>query len=196
MIFTYAERGIKGSGRSVEDYNMFEEISKCAECFSKFGGHPMAAGFSLKGETPKEQIKVLGNLRKKLNENTTLTEEELKPKIYFDMELPPYYISEKLIDELSRFEPYGTGNKVPTFARRNMQVQAYKIMGKNENVIKLDLTDMGEGQVYNAIWFGDAKAFEEYLLNKTEKKLDIIYSPQINEYRGFRNIQLKIEEYR
>nr|WP_315104331.1 single-stranded-DNA-specific exonuclease RecJ [uncultured Catonella sp.] len=196
LIFTYAERGIKGSGRSVEDYNMFEEISKCAECFSKFGGHPMAAGFSLKGETPKEQIKVLGNLRKKLNKNTTLTEEELKPKIYFDMELPPYYISEKLIDELSRFEPYGTGNKVPTFARRNMQVQAYKIMGKNENVIKLDLTDMGEGKVYNAIWFGDAKAFEEYLLNKTEKKLDIIYSPQINEYRGFRNIQLKIEEYR
>ena len=196
LIFTYAERGIKGSGRSVEDYNMFEEISKCAECFSKFGGHPMAAGFSLKGETPKEQIKVLDNLRKKLNENTTLTEEELKPKIYFDMELPPYYISEKLIDELSRFEPYGTGNKVPTFARRNMQVQAYKIMGKNENVIKLDLTDMGEGKVYNAIWFGDAKAFEEYLLNKTEKKLDIIYSPQINEYRGFRNIQLKIEEYR
>ena len=196
LIFTYAERGIKGSGRSIEDYNMFEEISKCSECFSKFGGHPMAAGFSLRGETTDEQLEVLNELRKRLNENTTLTEEQLKPKIYFDMELPPFYVSDKLIEELSSFEPYGNGNKQPAFARRNMQVQAYRIMGKNENVIKLELTDGGEGQVYNAIWFGDAKAFEEYLLSKDEKKLDIIYSPQINEYRGFRTIQLKIEEYR
>lgn len=196
LIFTYAERGIKGSGRSIEDYNMFEEISKCSECFSKFGGHPMAAGFSLKGETTEEQIEVLNRLRKILNENTTLTEEELKPKIYFDMELPPYYVTEALIDELSRFEPYGTGNKTPSFARRDMYVQAYRIMGKNENVIKLELTDGAGGQLYNAIWFGDARGFEEYLLSKDEKKLDIIYSPQINEYKGFRNIQLKIEEYR
>ncbi|MGP1403335.1 MAG: single-stranded-DNA-specific exonuclease RecJ [Catonella sp.] len=196
LIFTYAERGIKGSGRSIEDYNMFEEISKCSDCFSKFGGHPMAAGFSLRGETTDEQLEVLNELRKRLNENTTLTEEQLKPKIYFDMELPPFYVSDKLIEELSSFEPYGNGNKQPAFARRNMQVQAYRIMGKNENVIKLELTDGGEGQVYNAIWFGDAKAFEEYLLSKDEKKLDIIYSPQINEYRGFRTIQLKIEEYR
>ena len=196
LIFTYAERGIKGSGRSIEDYNMFEEISKCSECFSKFGGHPMAAGFSLKGETTEEQIEVLNKLRKMLNENTTLTEEELKPKIYFDMELPPGYVTEALIDELSRFEPYGTGNKAPSFARRDMYVQAYRIMGKNENVIKLELTDGAGGQLYNAIWFGDARGFEEYILNKGEKKLDIIYSPQINEYKGFRNIQLKIEEYR
>ena len=196
LIFTYAERGIKGSGRSIEDYNMFEEISKCSECFSKFGGHPMAAGFSLKGETTEEQIEVLNKLRKMLNKNTVLTEEELKPKIYFDMELPPYYVTEALIDELSRFEPYGTGNKSPTFARRDMYVQTYRIMGKNENVIKLELTDGVGGQVYNAIWFGDARGFEEYLLGKGEKKLDIIYSPQINEYKGFRNIQLKIEEYR
>lgn len=196
LIFTYAERGIKGSGRSIEDYNMFEEISRCSECFSKFGGHPMAAGFSLKGETTDEQIEVFNKLRKMLNDNTTLTEEELKPKIFFDMELPPYYVTEKLIEELSRFEPYGTGNKVPTFARRNMHIQAYRVIGKNNNAIKLELTDGGEGQVHNAIWFGDASVFEEYLLNKEEKKLDIIYSPQINEYRGFKNIQLKIEEYR
>ena len=196
LIFTYAERGIKGSGRSIEDYNMFEEISRCSECFSKFGGHPMAAGFSLKGETTDEQIEVFNKLRKMLNDNTTLTEEELKPKIFFDMELPPYYITEALIEELSRFEPYGTGNKAPTFARRNMYIQAYRVIGKNNNAIKLELTDGGEGQVYNAIWFGDASTFEEYLLNKEEKKLDIIYSPQINEYRGFKNIQLKIEEYR
>ena len=196
LIFTYAERGIKGSGRSIEDYNMFEEISKCSECFSKFGGHPMAAGFSLKGETTDEQIEVFSKLRKMLNENTTLTEEELKPKIFFDMELPPYYVTEELIEELSRFEPYGTGNKVPTFARRNMHIQAYRVIGKNNNAIKLELTDGGEGQVHNAIWFGDANVCEEHLLNKEEKKLDIIYSPQVNEYRGFKNIQLKIEEYR
>jgi len=137
LIFTYAERGIKGSGRSIEDYNMFEEISKCSECFSKFGGHPMAAGFSLKGETTEEQIEVFNKLRKMLNENTTLTEEELKPKIFFDMELPPYYVTEELIEELSRFEPYGTGNKVPTFARRNMHIQAYRVIGKNNNAIKI-----------------------------------------------------------
>ena len=156
----------------------------------------MAAGFSLKGETTEEQIEVFNKLRKMLNENTTLTEEELKPKIFFDMELPPYYVTEKLIEELSKFEPFGTGNKTPTFARRNMHIQTYRVIGKNNNVIKLELTDGGEGQVYNAIWFGDAGVFEKYILNKEEKRLDIIYSPQINEYRGFKNIQLKIEEYR
>lgn len=196
LIFTYAERGIKGSGRSIEDYNMFEEISKCSDCFSKFGGHPMAAGFSLNGETTEEQIEVLNRLRKMLNENTKLTEEELKPKVYFDMELPPCYVTENLIEELSKFEPYGTGNKVPTFARRAMQIQGYRIMGKNENVMKLELTDGEDGQIFNAIWFGDAKEFEKYLLDKADKKIDIIYTPQINEYRGFRSIQLKIEEYR
>ena len=129
----------------------------------------MAAGFSLKGETTEEQIEVLNKLRKMLNENTTLTEEELKPKIYFDMELPLGYVTEALIDELSKFEPYGTGNKAPSFARRDMYVQAYRIMGKNENVIKLELTDSAGGQLYNAIWFGDARGFEEYILNKGEK---------------------------
>ncbi|MGP1434285.1 MAG: single-stranded-DNA-specific exonuclease RecJ [Catonella sp.] len=196
LIFTYAERGIKGSGRSIEDYNMFEEISKCAECFSKFGGHPMAAGFSLKGENTAEQLEVFSALRRKLNENVKLTEEELRPKIYFDMELPPYYVSESLINNLAKLAPYGNGNKAPTFARRNMFVSTYRILGKNENVMKLELADEEDGQLYNAIWYGDAKAFEQYLLSKDEKKLSVIYSPEINEYRGVKKIQLKIEEYR
>lgn len=196
LIFTYAERGIKGSGRSIEDYNMFEEISKCSDCFSKFGGHPMAAGFSLKGETTDEQLEYLKILRKTLNDNTTLTDDELKPKIYFDMELPPYYVTESLIGELSSFEPFGTGNKAPTFAKRDISIQSFKIIGKNENAVRLEFCDGMDGQLYRGIWFGDARAFEDYILSKAEKKLDIIYSPQINEYKGFRNIQFKIEEYR
>lgn len=196
LIFTYAERGIKGSGRSIEDYNMFEEISKCSDCFVKFGGHPMAAGFSLKGESNEEQMEYLEKLRKQLNENTSLTEEELKPKVFFDMELPPYYVSEKLINELSSFEPFGTGNRPPTFAKRGITVQSLSIIGKNENAVRLEFTDGSDGQLYKGIWFGDAKGFESYFLSKEDKKLDIIYSPQINEYRGFRNIQFKIEEYR
>ena len=196
LIFTYAERGIKGSGRSIEDYNMFEEISKCSDCFVKFGGHPMAAGFSLKGESTEEQMEYLFKLRKQLNENTGLTEEELKPKVFFDMELPPYYVSEKLIEELSSFEPFGTGNRPPTFAKRDILVQSFSIIGKNENAVRLEFTDGTDGRVYKGIWFGDAKGFESYFLSKGDRKLDIIYSPQINEYKGFRNIQFKIEEYR
>ena len=196
LIFTYAERGIKGSGRSIEDYNMFEEISKCSDCFVKFGGHPMAAGFSLKGESAEEQMEYLFKLRKQLNENTSLTEEELKPKVFFDMELPPYYVSEKLIEELSSFEPFGTGNRPPTFAKRDIIVQSFSIIGKNENAVRLEFTDGTDGRVYKGIWFGDAKGFESYFLSKGDRKLDIIYSPQINEYKGFRNIQFKIEEYR
>ena len=196
LIFTYAERGIKGSGRSIEDYNMIMEISKCSDCFSKFGGHPMAAGFSLKGDTTDEQIEYLDKLRKMLNENTTLTEEELKPKIYFDMELPPYYVTESLIEELAMFEPFGTGNKAPTFAKRGVYVQSFKVLGKNENAVRLEFSDGADGQVYKAIWFGDARAFEAYFLNRIDKSLDIIYSPEINEYRGFRNIQFRILEYK
>ena len=169
LIFTYAERGIKGSGRSIEDYNMFEEISKCSDCFVKFGGHPMAAGFSLKGESTEEQMKYLIKLRKKLNENTSLTDDELKPKVF---------------------------NRPPTFAKRDILVQSFSIIGKNENAVRLEFTDGTDGRVYKGIWFGDAKGFESYFLSKGDRKLDIIYSPQINEYKRFRNIQFKIEEYR
>ena len=101
-----------------------------------------------------------------------------------------------MIGELSSFEPFGTGNKAPTFAKRDISIQSFKIIGKNENAVRLEFCDGMDGQLYRGIWFGDARAFEDYILSKAEKKLDIIYSPQINEYKGFRNIQFKIEEYR
>lgn len=196
LIFTYAERGIKGSGRSIEEYNMFEEISKCSECFSKFGGHPMAAGFTLDGDTEEEQKANFYKLKKKLNENTKLNEEDLKPKVSFDMELPLVYATEELINEMSVLEPFGTGNPAPLFAKRDVYVQDMRILGKNRNVVKLTLTDMKDGKIYNGIIFEDSVSFTDYLNKKEGKKLDIIYRPEINEYNGRRSVQIKIENYR
>lgn len=194
IILTNGENGIKGSGRSIEDYNMFDELSRCSECFSKFGGHPMAAGLSLKGETRDEQLKNLEKLRTKLNKISTLTEEELTPRIYFDMELPPRFVTEALINEFKLLEPYGTGNKSPAFATKNLHVQNSKILGKNENVLKIEFTDEISGKIFEAIYFGEAKELENYISQKG-KNINIIYIPQINEFNGRKTIQFKIENY-
>lgn len=195
LILTKAETGIKGSGRSIEAYDMFNELSKCAECFSKFGGHTMAAGFSIKGETKDEQLENLQKLRNKLNKLSSLTNEDLKPVVYFDMELSPALVTEGLIDELALLEPYGTGNRPPVFAQKNMHIHSFRVLGKNENAVKLELTEGTSGRIYTAIWFGAAREFENYIISKQEKRLDIIYSAEINEYNGKRNIQFRVIKY-
>lgn len=196
LILTRAERGVKGSGRSIEEYNMFEEISACAECFSKFGGHPMAAGFSMAGNNEEEQLESLKKLREKLNANTKLTEEDLLPKVHFDMVLPLMYATEGLAEELMALEPFGSGNPRPSFARKEVQVYDYKVFGKNQNVVKMELTDGVCCTTTEAIWFGDGEEFKTYLDSKPEKKLDIIFTPEINIYKDRKSVQIKITNFR
>lgn len=194
LIFTRGEEGFKGSGRSIDAYNMFEEISKCSKFFTNFGGHKMAAGFSLIGKNDEESIVNLEMLRKEMNKNANLTAEELKPKIYFDMELPLDYITEDLVRELDSLAPFGNGNQRPSFARRNLRVYSSQILGKKQNVLKLKLQEDDSNTLFEGIWFGDAKKLSREL--DENEMIDIIYEPSINEFMGRKSIQFSILEYR
>lgn len=201
IILTKAHDGAKGSGRSIEEYNMFEELLKCKDLLGKFGGHPMAAGMSI----PNENI---DEFRNRLNNVTTLTDEDIIPKISIDMGLLLSQINYELIDEISLLEPYGKANPKPTFGMKRLKVMEAKILGKNRNVLKLKLSD---GRLYiEGIYFGDIENFENYIkkeLGEIEYNkvfngvannlyLDIICMPEINEFNGNKNVQLVISNYR
>ena len=185
IVLTDAEEGIKGSGRSIPGYNMFEELSKCAELFTKFGGHPMAAGMSL----PKENLQTLRSI---LNENCTLTEEDLIEKLSIDIAMPIQYVSEEFINELKVLEPFGNGNSKPLFAERDFHVLQSQILGKNKNTLKIYGTNAAGCQM-EGLYFGDAQAFAELLKNK--QIISITYYPAINEFRGRKSLQLMIQDY-
>lgn len=185
FVLTDAEEGVKGSGRSIEEYNMFEEMSKCKALFTKFGGHKMAAGVSL----PKEQV---DQFRTMINEKSTLTEEDLIPKVKIDMPLPLSYITEDLIHQLERLEPFGKGNTKPLFAGKKMKVLYPKIVGKNKNVLKF-LAQDEDGIQMDAVYFGEANACMDYIQRK--KELMFTYYPSINEYMGRRTVQITIVNY-
>lgn len=201
IILTRAHKGAKGSGRSIEEYNMFEELLKCKDILGKFGGHPMAAGMSIEVDKIKQ-------FRERLNRETTLTDEDIIPKVSIDMPLNLNGITYKLIDEIALLEPYGKANSKPTFGVLGLRVTEAKVLGKDKNVLKLKLTN---GNLYiDGIYFGDIKSFEdsikeyygdeEYdkLFNgcQNDVKLDLVYYPDINEYRGNKKIQLVIQNYR
>ncbi len=202
LILTDAENCIKGSGRSIELYNMFEELSKCRELFLKMGGHPMAAGFSLLREN-------IETLRTRLNKNTSLTDEMLIPKVTIDIHLPLGYVTEPLIKELSQLEPFGKGNEKPLFAEKNLKIKSALIIGKNANGIRFRLINQYAREM-DAIYFGDVVQFFQYIGNtfgkeeaeklKTGRGVDftisVTYYPRVNEYNGFKTIQLMIQNYR
>lgn len=201
IILTKAHDGAKGSGRSIEEYNMFEELLKCKDLLGKFGGHPMAAGMSI----PKENI---DEFRRRLNNVTTLTEEDVILKVSIDMGLTLSQINYELIDEISLLEPYGKANPKPTFGMKKLKVVEAKILGKNKNVLKLKLTD---GRLYiEGIYFGDIEGFENSIKDELGENeynkvfngisnslyLDIICMPDINEFNGNKKVQLVISNYR
>ena len=130
FVLTRGEEGVKGSGRSIEEYNMYEEISACKELFTKFGGHKMAAGVSME----EENVEIF---RKKLNENCTLTEEDLEEKVHIDIALPLAHVTMEFVEELEKLEPFGMGNSKPVFAQKDVVVLREQILGKNKNVGKL-----------------------------------------------------------
>ncbi|WP_297417151.1 single-stranded-DNA-specific exonuclease RecJ [Clostridium sp.] len=202
LIITKAEHGVKGSGRSIEEYNMFEELVKCKDLLEKFGGHPMAAGFSLKEENIDE-------FRKRLNENTTLSDEDLLRKVTIDCVLPLDTINYELINDLERLEPFGKANTKPLFAEKDINIIKAVILGKNRNVLKLKLKTK-LNRTLDAIYFGDISEFEEEIKDKYGKeeleklydgtyngvKMDLVFYPSINEYNGNTTIQVVIQNYR
>ncbi len=186
FVLTSAEEGVKGSGRSIENYHMFEEMCRCRELFTKFGGHKLAAGLSLKEEHVEE-------FRRRINELATLTEEDLTEKVSIDMQLPIAYLSQKLVEELERLEPFGKGNTKPLFAEKNLRVISPRILGKNQNVLKFQVED-ARGLRMDAVYFGDVRACMEYMGQK--KRMSFTYYPTVNEYMGRRSLQITVVNYR
>ena len=185
FVLTRGETGVKGSGRSIEAYDMFAEMSRCRELFTKFGGHKLAAGLSLE----EEKVEVF---RKRINELADLTEEDLQMKVSIDMRLPFPYINEELIHELKILEPFGKGNGKPLFAESKLRVIQPRIFGRNRNVLKCRLEDQ-QGNQMEAVYFGEV----EDCLQQMEKKqiMSFTYYPTVNEYMGKRTIQLTIVNY-
>ena len=185
LVLTKAETGVKGSGRSIEAYDMFAELNRCRDLFLKFGGHKMAAGVSL----PEENVEIL---RKRLNENCILSWEEMAERIHIDMKLPFAYINEDLIREFSLLAPFGKGNTRPLFAEKNLRVYYPQIVGKNQNVLKFQVQD-STGNRMDAVYFGEARKCLEYIQRKQE--MAFTFYPSVNEYNGRRTIQLTVVNY-
>lgn len=202
FVVTDADTEAKGSGRSIETYSMFEEMVKCSDLFLKFGGHPMAAGFSLKKERIEE-------MRCRLNENCTLSAQDMTEKISIDVPMPVDYITEQLLEELSLLEPFGKGNEKPLFAESGLTLLSARVLGKNANVLKFRVMNRA-GQIMEAMYFGDPEPMRTYLEERYGTKrvqelfwgrgegltLDFTYYPSVNEYMGRKTLQIVIKNYR
>ena len=201
IVLTDAEDCVKGSGRSIDEYDMFENLSQVKDLFLKFGGHKMAAGLSIEKQNIDE-------LRTRLNEKCTLTEEDLMKKIEVDSELPFKFATFGLVNDLKKLEPFGVGNKKPIFAGKNIQINRIKILGKEGKAIRLEMTDES-GFKMQGIMFNKSKRFMKFLSEKfgqdeidkamegvtNEIKLMLLYYPNINEFNGRQYLQLIIESF-
>lgn len=201
LVFTEVKEGVKGSGRSIEAYNMFEELLKCKELLGKFGGHPMAAGLTL----PLENYELL---RKQLNDNAILTEKDFIPVVRIDVPMPIGYITESFINELNLLEPFGKGNTKPLFAEQHFSILGGRVLGKNKNVLKMKVQNQNK-EVIDAIYFGDVEEFldtirKEYgeqeadaMLSGAVNHIDMgfTYYPSVNEYMGRKTVQIVIQNY-
>lgn len=186
IVLTRSGDMVKGSGRSIEPYHMFRELTKVRDLLPKFGGHPMAAGLSIKEEDVPE-------FRKRLNENAELTEDDFIPRVWIDVPMPLEYVTEGLVEELKRLEPFGQGNEKPLFAQKGLMIRSLRVLGKNRNVVKLGLvTDTGLSM--DGLLFGDGDALQRELAGKD--RIDIVYYPDINEYNGNRTLQAVIRNYK
>lgn len=204
FVLTKGEEGIKGSGRSIEAYSMYDEMTHCKELFTRYGGHKMAAGLSLAGE---EEMK---KLRESLNRNCTLTDEDFEEIVHIDVPMPLSYANKSFIRELSLLEPFGVGNPKPLFAQKNVSVLSGKILGKNKNVGKYQIADE-EGNHYDMIYFGDLEKWNAFLLEKAgeearqrlyqgrlrigELSISMAYYPDINYFAGKESVQIVMQHY-
>lgn len=188
LVLTKAEDGIKGSGRSIEAYHMYEELNKCRDLLTKFGGHKLAAGVSLEERN-------LDAFRTMLNQKTTLTEDDLTPKISIDMQMPLGYVSEELINQLELLEPFGKGNTKPVFVEKDLTVLNTRVLGKNQNVVKMQVQD-ANGTIMEALYFGDIPKFTAYFEERKGAKVAFTYYPTMNEYQGNKKLQIIVQNYR
>ena len=185
FVLTRGEKCAKGSGRSIESYSMYDELVKCADLMVQFGGHPMAAGLSIEEEN-------IEKFREQLNQNCTLTEEDLRPKIVIDVAMPISYITKELVEQISLLEPFGKGNVKPIFAQKGLRVLDSNIIGKNKNVVKLKLLDP-QGAIIEGIYFGEADDFMNFIREKDS--ISVTYYPEINRFRGRESLQIIIQNY-
>ncbi|MBP1743562.1 MAG: single-stranded-DNA-specific exonuclease RecJ [Firmicutes bacterium] len=206
IMLTSGKEGAKGSGRSIDGYNMFEELSRCRDILGKFGGHPMAAGLSI------EECNIV-TLREMLNENSALLLEELVPKVSIDMQLPLDKATMDLAEEIACLEPFGTGNPKPVFADRGVRIHSAKIIGANKNVLKLSLKT-ARGNTLSGVCFGNVEGFAKIIEDKLGEgaaarlqerglagaelnlELDLAFNVDINEYMGSRSVQLNVKNFR
>lgn len=186
FVLTKGEDGVKGSGRSIEAFHMFEGMVKCQECFTHFGGHKMAAGLSMK----EENIEIF---RQKINALCDLTEQDFVPKITIDVPMPVSYVSKELIHQLDLLEPFGKGNTKPVFAQKNVRALSYRIVGKNRNVLTMRMSD-GCGNVVDGICFQNIEGLLELILR--DQTFSITYYPAINVFNGRESIQIVISHYK
>ena len=185
FVLTRGEKSLKGSGRSTENYSMYEELVKCDSLLVQYGGHPMAAGLSIEGENVEK-------FRQTLNDNCTLTEEDMIPKIVIDVPMPISYINEELVEQLSILEPFGKGNTKPLFAQKNLRVLKVEIYGKTQNTVKLQLRDPS-GAVMDGLYWGEAKEFADFA--RSHETISVTYYPRINSYMGRESLQIVIQNY-
>ena len=186
FVLTRGEDCVKGSGRSIESYHMYKALCGVQDLLLKFGGHPMAAGFSLKEEAVEE-------FRRRLNEQSTLTKEDFIPKIWIDVAMPLEYVSEALIDELKSLEPFGQGNEKPQFAQKNLRIRSLRAIGRNNNAVRMTVVTEG-GRPMEAMVFTEADRFVEEA--KNSRTIDVIYYPDVNEYNGNRTLQIVVRAYK
>ena len=202
IILTKSEEVVKGSCRSIEEYNIFEGLLSCKDILDKFGGHPMAAGLSLQ----EDKVEIL---RKRLNDTCNLTKEDLMKKISIDMSLPLESVTIPLIDELKKLEPFGKGNSKPIFGVKNARIKKAILMGKNKNVLKLKILT-NENIYIDAMIFNNIEEFKEKIIkkygqdeldslyNKNQNNLlmDFLFYPSINEWNQNKYIQIIVEGVR
>lgn len=200
LVFTDGEDGVKGSGRSIEGYHMFDELTKCKHLLTKYGGHPMAAGVSM----PKENLETL---RRLLNDNQTLTEDDLNEKVYIDAVMPFSYVTERVVEALNVLEPYGNGNSKPVFAQKKVRIHRMQQVGRERKILKLQM--VSDGIIMDTVYFGAISDFEQFIIDKFGREqldclynrkpntveLSILYYPSINEYMDRRNVQIILQDY-
>lgn len=201
FILTKSGDKVKGSGRSIEEYSMYEEMCKVNDVFFKFGGHPMAAGLSIEADRVDE-------FRRRINENSTLTEQDLMEKVKIDVPMPVSYVTKELVREFEILAPFGKGNPRPVFADKNMYISRMWIVGKNQNVLRLSMVS-ADGKPVSAIYFGDIDTFVGYLSEKFSSEdvdlamrgrqnrlvISVVYAPKINSFRDEENLQFEIQFY-
>lgn len=201
FILTKSGDKVKGSGRSIEEYSMYEEMCKVKDVFFRFGGHPMAAGLSLEADRVDE-------FRRRINENSPLTEQDLMEKVKIDVPMPVSYVTKELVREFEILAPFGKGNPRPVFADKNMYISRMWIIGKNKNVLRLSMVS-ADGKPVSAIYFGDIDTFIGYLSEKFSSEdvdlamrgrqnrlvISVVYAPKINSFRDEENLQFEIQFY-